>query len=83
MFSSLKFWGVLVGLVIVVGLMTNSASAVTVEIAKKCNALTAEAFPPREVGNPAAGSAKGTGRAERAYYRKCVANRGKIVAPAR
>ena len=83
MFSSLKSWGVLVGLVIVVGLMTNSASAVTVEIAKKCNALTAEAFPPREVGNPAAGSAKGTGRAERAYYRKCVANRGKIVAPAR
>jgi len=83
MFSSLKFWGVLVGLVIVVGLMTNSASAVTVGIAKKCNALTAEAFPPREVGNPAAGSAKGTGRAERAYYRKCVANRGKIVAPAR
>lgn len=83
MFSSLKFWGALVGLFIAVGLMTNSASAVSVEIAKKCNALTAKAFPPREVGNPAAGSAKGTGRAERAYYRKCVANGGKVAAPAR
>ena len=83
MFSSLKFWGALVGLFIAVGPMTNSASAVSVEIAKKCNALTAKAFPPREVGNPAAGSAKGTGRAERAYYRKCVANGGKVAAPAR
>jgi hypothetical protein len=84
MFSNLKFWGALVGLVcIAVAPMTNSAAAVSVEIAKKCNDLTAKAFPPREVGNPAAGSAKGTGRAERAYYRKCVANGGKVGAPAR
>lgn len=83
MFSSLKFWGVLVGLFIAVGPMTNSASAVSVEIAKKCNALTAEAFPPRVIGNPAAGSEKGPGRAERAYYKKCVANGGKIAAPTR
>lgn len=84
MFSNLKFWGALVGLVcIAVAPMTNSAAAVSVEVAKKCNALTAKAFPPREVGNPAAGSAKGTGRAERAYYRKCVANGGKVGAPAR
>jgi len=32
-----------------------------VEVAKKCDALTAKAFPPRAIGNPAAGSAKGTG----------------------
>jgi hypothetical protein len=84
MFSNLKFWVALVGLVCIAVLpMTDSASAVTAEIAKTCNALTAKAFPPREVGNPAAGSAKGTGREERAYYRKCVANRGKVVAPAR
>src|SRR5262249_9905891 len=37
-----------------------SASAVTAEVAKKCSASAAEAFPPREVGNPAAGLAKGT-----------------------
>ena len=84
MFSNLKFLGALVGLVcIAVASMTDSAAAVSVEIAKKCNALTAKAFPPREAGNPAAGSAKGTGQAERAYYRKCVANGGKVGAPVR
>jgi hypothetical protein len=46
--------------------------------AKKCEALTAKAFPSREVGNPAAGSTKGTGKAEQDYYRKCVANGGKM-----
>jgi hypothetical protein len=56
--------------------MTNSVSAVTAELAKKCEALTAKAFPPREVGNPAAGSAKGTGLAERDYFNKCVTNGG-------
>jgi hypothetical protein len=57
-----------------VGAMTNSASAETVEVAKKCAALTQQAYPPREPGNPAAGSAKGTGQAEQDYYKKCVAN---------
>jgi hypothetical protein len=38
---------------------TNNASAVTAEVAKKCSALTAKAFPPRVIGNPAAGSAVG------------------------
>ena len=61
--------------------MAETAFAVSVEVAKKCDALTAEAFPPRVVGNPAAGSAKGSGREERAYYRKCVANKGKMDAP--
>jgi hypothetical protein len=60
------------------GLMTTSASAVTAEVAKNCAALTAKAFPPRVVGNPAAGSAKGTGQAEQSYFSKCVENGGKM-----
>ena len=39
--------------------MTNGASAITVEVAKKCNALMSKAYPPRVLGNPAAGSSKG------------------------
>jgi hypothetical protein len=63
---------------IAVGSMTSSASAITVELAHKCSALMAKAYPPREPGNPAAGSAKGDGQAAQAYYRKCVANNGKV-----
>jgi hypothetical protein len=55
-----------------------SASAVTLELAKKCSALMAKAYPPREPGNPAAGSAKGNGAAEQTYYQKCLANNGKV-----
>ena len=77
MFAKVKFWSMVVALLcIVIGPMTNRASAITVEVAKKCNTLTAKAFPPRVIGNPAAGSAKGTGKAERDYYRKCVAKGG-------
>jgi hypothetical protein len=79
MFTKLKIGSVLVALVcIAVGCMTGSASAVTAELAKKCQALTAKAFPPRVPGNPAAGSAKGTGRSERDYFNKCVANGGNM-----
>ncbi len=62
---------------IAVGPMATGASAITVEVAKACEILTAKAFPPRQAGNPAAGSAKGTAQAQRAYYDKCVANGGK------
>jgi hypothetical protein len=55
---------------------TSGASAITVEVARRCDALVAKAFPPREVGNPAAGSAKGSGLAQQDYFRKCVANGG-------
>jgi hypothetical protein len=65
---------------IAVGSMTGGASAVTAEVAKKCEALTAKAYPPREPGNPAAGSAKGTAPAERSYYSNCVAHGGNIHA---
>jgi hypothetical protein len=84
MFANLKFKAVLIGLVcMAVTPMTDSASAISVELAKKCNALTAKAFPPRVIGNPAAGSAKGTGQDQRDYYKKCVANEGKMDAPKR
>ncbi|QPF95334.1 hypothetical protein IC761_27700 [Bradyrhizobium commune] len=53
-------------------------SAVTAEVARKCGALMTKQFPPREPGNPAAGSAKGSGRDQQAYFDKCVANGGKI-----
>jgi hypothetical protein len=79
MFANLKFWSALVALIcIAVGPVTNSASAATAKLAKKCEALTAKAYPPRVVGNPAAGSAKGTGKDERDFFNKCVANGGNM-----
>lgn len=79
MFSNVK--SVTVGVALIcfaVGGMTTSASAVTLELAKKCSALMAKAYPPREPGNPAAGSTKGNGAAEQTYYQKCLANNGKV-----
>ncbi len=84
MFANLKSAGALVGLVfIAVATTAESAGAISVAVAKKCDALTAKAFPPRVIGNPAAGSAKGTGADERAYFKKCVANQGKMPDPER
>ena len=71
-----KSMGVFV--VCVIGLMADNASAISLELAKKCNTLTAEAYPPRVIGNPAAGSIRGTGPEIRAYYNKCVVNGGEI-----
>jgi hypothetical protein len=79
MLANVKFWGALVAMsCILVGPLTDRALAVTVEVAKKCQGLTAKAFPPRVPGNPAAGSAKGSGKARRDYFEKCVANGGNI-----
>ena len=76
--SDLKSACAVAGLVfIAVAPMADSASAISVEIAKKCHALTAKAFPPRQMGNPAAGSTAGTGADERAYFNECVANESK------
>ncbi|AMA61528.1 hypothetical protein BCCGELA001_28220 [Bradyrhizobium sp. CCGE-LA001] len=55
-----------------------TASAITAEVARACDAAVAKAFPPRQIGNPAAGSAKGTGKEQREYFQKCVANNGKV-----
>jgi hypothetical protein len=63
---------------VAIGLAPRGASAITLEVARKCNALVAKEFPPREVGNPAAGSAKGSGLAQRDYFSKCVANGGNM-----
>jgi hypothetical protein len=54
------------------------AYAVTAEVARACDALVAKTFPPRVVGNPAAGSAKGTAKDQQDFFRKCVANGGKM-----
>ncbi len=79
MFAEPKYISALLVLIcIAIGSMTASASAITVEVAKKCDELLAKAFPPREPGNPAAGSAKGTGLAEQDYFHKCVTNEGKV-----
>lgn len=79
MFASPKVGCALVVLVCVAtGPMMGSASAVTVEVAKKCDDLTAKAYPPRVPGNPAAGLLRGTAQSQRKYYRKCVANAGNV-----
>lgn len=63
---------------IAVGLTGNSAAAVTADLARKCSALMAKAYPLREPGNPAAGRAKGDGLAAQTYYQKCLTNNGKV-----
>src|ERR1700689_289518 len=78
MFTSMRFAAVFLALNwFVDGPASRPAAAVTVEVARKCKVLTDAAFPPREPGNPAAGSAKGSGRAAQNYFEKCVANGGK------
>ena len=64
-----------------IGLVSGSASAISVELARKCNAMVATAFPPRVPGNPAAGSAKGSGSQMQDYFKKCVENGGKMPEP--
>ena len=54
------------------------ASAITVEVAKKCNVLLEKQFPPRQAGNPAAGSAKGSSQDQRDFFKKCVDNGGNM-----
>jgi soluble lytic murein transglycosylase-like protein len=79
MFAHVKFESALVGLVcIAVGCMNGRASAVTAEVARKCAALTAKAYPPQVPGNPAAGLAEGTVQSKRDYFNKCVANGGNM-----
>jgi hypothetical protein len=58
--------------------LTSSGLAVTAEVAKKCLALTAKAYPPRVPGNPAAGSARGPASEQREFFNKCVASEGNV-----
>jgi hypothetical protein len=79
MFTSLRFGGAFLALTCMVqGPFSNRAAAVTVEVARKCKTLTDIAYPPREPGNPAAGSEKGSGRAAQNFFNRCVANGGKM-----
>ena len=55
-----------------------SASAIQRDVARKCEALMAKQFPPRQLGNPAAGSAKGTTKDQHDYFQKCVGNGGNM-----
>ena len=66
------------GLLLLVAAGMNSAAAITAELAKKCQTLTAAAFPPRVVGNPAAGSAKGSGKDMQAFFNTCIKNDGNM-----
>jgi hypothetical protein len=59
-----------------------SASAVTVEVAKKCDVLTQKAYPLRVPGNPAAGHLHGSSKEIQEYFNKCVANGGNVAEPA-
>ena len=58
------------------GSMT-SASALTAEVAKKCSALSAKAFPQSEAGNPAARGGGSSGISQQSYFQKCVSDEGK------
>jgi hypothetical protein len=55
-----------------------SAQAISAEVARKCKILRAKQFPPRQIGNPAAGSAYGSGQDKREFFRRCVANGGNM-----
>jgi hypothetical protein len=77
--SKLKYGTVPVTLICLSYLPTaQNASAVSVEVAKKCGALTDTAYPFRVPGNPAAGRTLGTAQDVRDYFNKCVANGGNV-----
>jgi hypothetical protein len=57
----------------------SQAQPISAEVAKKCKILRAQQFPPRQIGNPAAGSAYGSGQDKREFFRRCVANGGNIA----
>ena len=59
-------------------LLPADAKAISVDVAKKCNALMAKEITPRQAGNPAAGSEKGNGQASRDYFKKCVDKGGNV-----
>ena len=59
-------------------LLPTGVGAITAEVAKKCNLLLQKQFPPRQAGNPAAGSAKGSSQDEKEFFKKCVDNGGNM-----
>lgn len=76
------FQRALVGLICAVTIgAEGDAAIVSADVVKKCVALTAKAFPPRVVGNPAAGAANGMGSEKRDFYKKCLADESKTEPP--
>jgi hypothetical protein len=55
-------------------LTAQEASAISVELAKKCRALAIKAHPAPKVGTKATGADK----AQREYFQSCVAKNGKM-----
>jgi hypothetical protein len=51
--------------VTILSMVPMTASAISVDVAKRCNVLLEKQFPLRIVGNPTAGSAKGSGKHQR------------------
>ena len=79
MLTKLRYGTALLALICLTPLpTTRSAMAVTVELARKCGALTDKAYPLRVPGNPAAGREHGTAKEARDYFNNCVANKGNI-----
>jgi hypothetical protein len=58
-------------ILIVISAGNNAASAITVELAKKCREMSIRAHPLTLPGTKT-----GTAQAERDYFRACVANNG-------
>jgi hypothetical protein len=56
----------------------SQAKPVSAEVARKCKMLRAKEFPPRQAGNPAAGSAYGSGQDKREFFQRCVAKGGNM-----
>jgi len=69
-------FGALIVFALAAYLMTaQSASAITVELAKKCREMTIKAHPPQMAGSKAAA---GVEKAEREYFKACVAKGGNM-----
>jgi len=71
-------WGAGIVLLAAIALQPTGAQAITADVAKKCNLLMEKQFPPRQPGNPAAGSSKGSAKDQRDYFKKCVDNGGNM-----
>lgn len=65
---------VTVALIAVISTAT-SASAISVELAKKCRAMALKAYPPKLPGVKS-----GNAQAQRTFYEQCIANGGTMPA---
>ena len=74
MMTRMKAFAVLAMIAVMCAAAT-PASAISVELAKKCRALMLKAYPYELPGNR-----KGNSEAQREYFNKCVANDGNMPA---